>query len=104
MVAFLRNIFDNNERDIQKYRKVVDQINALEPEIQKRTNAQLREKTQTLQQIVQTEWQKLMDALQRDDWDVLSDQEKKDRTRKALDEVLDAILPEAFAIVREAGR
>ncbi len=98
---WLRKLFDNNERDIIRYRLVVAKINALEPEIEKLTDAQMRDKTEEFRAHVQGEWQKSMDAL---DFTGLSDAERKDRTRKAVDDVLDEILPEAFAVVREAGR
>jgi len=104
MVAFLRNLFDNNERDIARYRKVVEQINALEPRYERLSNAQLRAKTDEFRHFVQNEWCKRMDALRNDHWDTLSDSDKKDRTRKALDDVLDQILPDAFAVVREASK
>src|SRR5689334_7551472 len=98
---WLRKFFDNNERDIQKYRKVVDEINALEPEIQKLSDAQLRAKTDEFRERVEREWSAKMEALDREG---VPDSERKDRTKKALDEVLDALLPQAFAVVREAGR
>ena len=101
MVAFLRNLWDNNERDIAKYRKVVDQINALEPEIEKLSNEELRAKTDEFRERVQGEWGQKMALLEKDG---VLESERKDRTRKALDEVLDAILPEAFAVVRESGK
>jgi len=101
MVDWLRKIFDNNEREVAKYRAVVDKINALEPAFEKLTNAQLRAKTDEFRAFVQSEWQKKMDALERDG---ILESQRKDRTRKALDEVLDSILPEAFAVVREASK
>ncbi len=101
MVAFLRNLWDNNERDITKYRKVVDEINALEPGLEKLSDAELRAKTDEFRNRVQTEWAAKMAALERDG---VLESEKKDKTKRALDEVLDAILPEAFAVVREAGK
>ena len=102
---WLRKLFDNNEKDIQKYRLVVDKINALESATQKLTNAQLRAKTTEFQNKVQSEWASKMEILERDsDWEVLSDSVRKDRTRMALDSVLDPMLPEVFAVVREAGR
>lgn len=105
MTDFLRRFFDSNERDIARYRAVAEQINTLEPEVQKLTNSQLRARTGELQQQVQSEWNAKMEVVKRDsNWDVLSDAERKDRTRKALDDVLDAILPQAFAVVREAGK
>src|SRR5438552_10644741 len=101
MADWLRKLFDNNERDIQRYRTVVDQINALEPEIEKLSNAQLREKTDEFRAHVQGEWAQKMEALEREG---IFESERKDRTRKALDDVLDPILPEVFAVVREAAR
>jgi len=63
-----------NERDIKKIRPVVDKINSLEPEIQKLSDEQLKEKS--------SEFKK----------------------RLAEGETLDDILPEAFACVREASK
>ena len=63
-----------NERDLKKLRPFVDLINAKEPEIQALSDAQLREKTIEF------------------------------RTRHGNGESLDDLLPEAFAVVREAGR
>ncbi|MGC8667555.1 MAG: preprotein translocase subunit SecA [Chthonomonadales bacterium] len=101
MVAILRKLFDSNERDIARYRMVVEKINALEPEIQRLTNTQLRDKTDEFRAYVQSEWAKKMAALERDG---ILESERRDKTRRALDEVLDAILPEAFAVVREAAK
>jgi preprotein translocase subunit SecA len=98
---WLRKIFDNNERDVQRYRKIVDDVNALEPQIEKLSDAQLRAKTAEFQKRVQEEWAANLAAMERDG---VLESERKDRTRKALDDVLDQILPEAFAVVREAGR
>ncbi|MEP6755837.1 MAG: SEC-C metal-binding domain-containing protein [Chthonomonadales bacterium] len=98
---WLRKIFDNNERDIQKYRKVVEQINALEPALLTLSDEQLSAKTDEFRQRVQEGWQKNLEALERT---TVLDSERKDKTRKSLDDVLDEILPEAFAVVREAGR
>jgi preprotein translocase subunit SecA len=101
MVAFLRKLFDSNERDIARYRAIVEKINALEPEIQRLTNTQLRDKTDEFRSYVQSEWAKKMAALERDG---ILESERRDKTRRALDEVLDPILPEAFAVVREAAK
>lgn len=101
MTAILRRLFDSNERDLARYREVVKRINALEPEISRLSNAQLRDKTDEFRAYVQTEWQKKLDAMERDG---VLESERKDRTRKCLDEVLDTILPEAFAVVREAAK
>jgi preprotein translocase subunit SecA len=101
MSDFLRRLFDSNERDIAKYRLTVDKINALEPSVQKLSNAQLRAKTDELRSLVQSKWAARMEVLEKEGID---EAERKDKTRKALDDVLDEILPEAFAVVREAAR
>jgi preprotein translocase subunit SecA len=63
-----------NERDLKKLRPLVGEINALEPTIQTLTDEQLRGKTAEFRQ------------------------------RLAAGETLDDLLPEAFSVVREAGR
>jgi preprotein translocase subunit SecA len=63
-----------NERELKKIRPIVDQVNALEQSTRTLTDAQLRDKTAEF------------------------------KTRVANGESLDDLLPEAFAVVREAGR
>ncbi len=71
----LTKIFGSrNDRLLKSYRKTVERINALEPQYEKLDDEQLRAKTQ----------------------------EFKDRV--AAGETLDAILPEAFAVVREGSK
>jgi preprotein translocase subunit SecA len=67
----------------------VIEISALEPEMQKRTDAELRAKTDEFRARIKDRTANIED-----------DGEK----RKAENEVLDEILPQAFAVVREAGR
>ena len=74
-MSFITKIFgDPNEREIKKDRLIVDKINALEANTKALTDKQLTAKT--------AEFQK----------------------RLANQETLDDILPEAFAVVREASR
>src|SRR3982751_5749457 len=63
-----------NERDLKHLRRYVPAINAKEPEIEKLSDEQLRTKTEEF------------------------------RARFANGETLDDLLPDAFAVVREAGR
>ncbi|QCU90620.1 preprotein translocase subunit SecA [Thiomicrorhabdus sediminis] len=63
-----------NERMLKQYRKVVDVINALEPEFEALTDEQIQQKTAELKQ------------------------------QLAEGKTLDDILPQAFATVREAGK
>ncbi len=91
-----------NEREVKKLQPRVERINALEPEIRKLTDAELRAKTDEFRRRVQERMDLLqepaeeeMDADRRKLW------EKEQQS--AIEEVLDTILEEAFAVVREAG-
>nr|WP_317429205.1 preprotein translocase subunit SecA [uncultured Mitsuokella sp.] len=75
MLGFIKRFLgDNNDKEIARYRKVVDKINALEPQMQALTD------------------------------DKLTGYTNKFRERLAAGETLEGILPEAFAVVREASR
>ncbi len=74
-LSFLTQIFGSrNERLLKQYRKTVTQINALEPSLEKLSDEALRAKTDEF------------------------------KTRVANGETLDALLPEAYAVVREASK
>ncbi len=69
-----RTLFgDPNERELNRHRTVVEQINALEPEVKRLSDTQIRAKTDEF------------------------------KTRLQQGETLDDLLPEAYALVREAA-
>ncbi|QDX81434.1 preprotein translocase subunit SecA [Denitratisoma sp. DHT3] len=75
ITGFLKKIFGSrNDRLLRQYRATVVRINELEPALQALSDAQLTAKTEEFRQ------------------------------RHAQGETLDQLLPEAFAVVREAGR
>jgi len=75
MLGLVKKIFgDANEREIKRLSKTVEQINALEPQMAALSDEQLRAKTDEF------------------------------RNRLAKGETLDDLLPEAFAVVREASK
>ena len=88
---FLRKLFDNNERDVARYRKVVEKVNAIEAQFKALTDDQLKGKTDEFRARVR---------------EVVGD-EAQYKTRKEMTEAynkaLDDILPEAFAACREAS-
>jgi preprotein translocase subunit SecA len=89
MFDFIRKILpDPNERKIRARLPIVDHINDLETEMQALSDEQLRAKTLYFRQ--------MLDNRER------SDNDKRDLQLEK--EVLDLILPEAFAVVREASR
>ncbi|MDR9757071.1 MAG: preprotein translocase subunit SecA [Syntrophomonadaceae bacterium] len=73
MLNALKNLFDDNAREVKRLKKIVDIINSWEPEIKSLTDDALRSKTDEFKE------------------------------RIAQGETLDEILPEAFAVVREAS-
>ena len=83
----------SNERAVKRLKPLIDQINAFEPDIQTLTDEELRAKTGEFRQRIT---ESIAAANVPDgDTDALYAAEKA---------ALDAILPEAFAVVREAGK
>ena len=74
MVAFLNKLFDPNKRELKRLEKIADQINELEPEMERLSDDDLRGK---------------------------ADEFKK---RYENGETIDSMLVEAFAVVREGAR
>jgi preprotein translocase subunit SecA len=86
---FLTRVFgSSNQRFLKSIQPLVEKINSLEPSVKKLSDAELRARTATFKEQVQ-----------RAVGDVTDKEERKRRERVVLDE----ILPEAFAIVREAS-
>jgi preprotein translocase subunit SecA len=90
-----------NERDIKRLLPRVGEINALEPATQQLTDAGLRAKTEELRRRVQERLASIPEDAEAD-----PDQRKAlaDQRNALLKEALEELLPEAFAVVREAGR
>jgi preprotein translocase subunit SecA len=78
-----------NERELKRIRPLVGQINALELEMKQLSDEQLRAKTDEFRRRIRERLEKIEEEAERAD------------TRK---QVLEEILPEAFAVAREAGR
>ncbi|MGC2112685.1 MAG: preprotein translocase subunit SecA [Candidatus Korobacteraceae bacterium] len=86
---FAAKIFGtSNEREIKRILPLVEQINSFEPAMKQLSDEQLRAKTDEFRQRI------------RERVDPVEDMDAKDQELKA---ALDEILPEAFAVVREAG-
>ena len=90
-----------NERELKRLMPRVEAISALEPQMQQLSDDQLRAKTDEFRQRIQERLASLPDEPDADP-DRLK-QLEDDRT-KLINEALDEILVEAFAVVREAGR
>ena len=84
----LKVLGDPNARKIKKIQPTVEYINSLEPEINRLSDEELKAKT--------AEFKQRFQERQR------SDDPQRDKAQEK--ETLDSILPEAFAVVREAGK
>lgn len=91
MLKFLSNLFDESKKKIDRYQKIVDQVNALESDIQALSDAELSQQTQVFKNRI-TE---VLDSIDKDDFEAI---------KKAEVDVLNELLPEAFATVREASK
>jgi len=78
----------SNEREMKRLMPLVERINALEPETKKLSDEQLRAKTDEFRKRIHERVDAIEDA---------------DEKAAALKEVLDEILPEAFAVCREGS-
>ena len=101
--TILAKIFGTrNEREIKRLRPLVERINSLEPEMQRLTDAELRAKTDEFRQRINERASQVQPEPEAED-ENRSSRGPTERDR-VLKEVLDEILPEAFAVAREAGR
>jgi preprotein translocase subunit SecA len=85
----------SNERAVKRLLPLVAQINALEPQINALSDDELRAKTAEFRQ-------RVLDSVAAEKLDP-ADPDAAEAVRAAEKRALDEILPEAFAVVREAG-
>src|SRR5215470_17511663 len=86
---FLTKIFgSNNQRFLKTIQPTVDKINSLEPALQKLSDDQLKARTAEFKERVQK---------------AVGDTKDKEERKKRERAILDELLPEAFATVREAS-
>jgi preprotein translocase subunit SecA len=114
LAGALSKLIDRNEKEVAKIRPIVDEVNRMGPELKALSDEELKMRSLALKKKVQEKvterlaklkdpktgeaygWQELDTELS---W---SDDYAKAR-REAEKAVLDEVLPEAFALVREAG-
>src|ERR1700736_1387016 len=88
-MAFLKTLFDANAREVARLRRTAERVNALEPATAALSDDELRAKTAEFKARLEQSASKSDDPKER---------------REAEKAALDALLPEAFAVVREAGK
>ena len=92
--SFIRKIIGSrNERELKRLQPYVDMINRLEPEIQKLSNEDLRAKTIEFKE-------RFNNAVSNLNPDILSEGQKEE----VMENTLNELLPEAFAVVREVAK
>jgi preprotein translocase subunit SecA len=131
MLKWLGSLRDSNEREINKLRPLVDKINALEPEFQALADEELKLKTADFKKRLQEATASERDAVEAARGELkeqqgctlaeMTEDEREELARrcrdiqerinsldgtlrKAENRVLDELLPESFAAVREAAR
>src|SRR3569833_4477047 len=107
-MSFLKSLFDGNEREVQRLRKIVAEINALEPETQALSDEQLSAKTPEFRERLEPYVERLDEAKAnrqeaKDPAEVSAADAGVKEAYDALEAELLKILPEAFAAVREAS-
>jgi preprotein translocase subunit SecA len=103
--TWLKGLFgDSNEKRVQALQQYVDKANSFEPAFQKLSDEELKAKTAEFRRTIDEALKNVPDVkLVPDDAPKMPGQFRTQKDR-VLDEVLEKMLPEAFAVVREAGR
>jgi preprotein translocase subunit SecA len=101
MLKFLTNLFDTNEKPVNHARKIVEQINALEPQVKELSYDQIRARINE----VRTELKSLVDKIPEKDRTSLR---RVDHAKglsdleKAIQQKLLEFMPEMYAFIRES--
>lgn len=118
MFNFLKGLFGSkHERDVQAYMSRVEEINQYSDEYQSLTNDELRQKTFEFRERISTYLSEIdeelqnvkLQAVEEVDFEVKEDlfnqlDDLEEERNKYLEEILDELLPEAFAVVKETAR
>ncbi len=93
---------DPNKREIEKTTDIVAQVNDLEPEFEALSDEALRAKTDEFRKRIADELPTPAPSIEGEENEYAEEDEKE--RREAEKRILDEILPEAFAAVREAAK
>src|SRR3984893_7825874 len=103
-MSFLTKILgDPNDREVARHLRRVEEINEFEPAMKIKTDDELLEVTEELRERVRAARGEGI-AVSDDETIEQTDAEAAAEREKAVDAILDEILPEAFALVREVSR
>ena len=97
MFKFLTNLFDSNEKQLKKIEPIIEEINSLDSRMSALSDEKLKEKTVQFRKRLGVDLETC-----RTDFVTLSDEELKKRLDDEKAKLYE-ILPEAFAVAREAS-
>ncbi len=98
MIKFLEGLFDSNEKQLKKIQPLVEKINGYEDEISKLSEEQLRAKTEEFRKKIFVDLETCRTDFVNKKESILVEELEREKRR------LYEILPEAFAVVREASK
>jgi len=98
MIKFLEGLFDSNEKQLKKIQPLVEKINGYEDEISKLSDEELRAKTEEFRKKIFVDLDTCRTDFVNKKESILNEELDKEKRR------LYEILPEAFAVVREASK
>jgi preprotein translocase subunit SecA len=107
MLGFLSRFVDSNDRELRRIEPLVDRINELEPEMQARSDEELRAFVQDLREEINdagTPEEPSDDERHHPELERRREiaKERKVREHRRVQEAMDEVLPEVFAATREA--
>lgn len=102
MPKIFSRLFDSNEKQISRLMKIVEKINSFEPEVEKLSFEEMRQRLR----FFKSELAPLVNDLSTESFDSLKapNRKKIDPKEKKINDYLYSILPEVYAIVREASK
>ena len=108
-MSFLKALLDGNEREVQKLRRIVVDINGLESQLEALSDEELSAKSDEFREKLAPAIERLDEAKEgrRQAKDPVEQAERDAAVKAAFVELeaeLNKIAPEAFAVVREAAK
>jgi preprotein translocase subunit SecA len=109
VMGFLSRFVDSNDREIKRIQPLVDAANALEPELEGESDAEIRARAAEIRSELaelQAEFGPPKDELDQDDRERRHEMQKarEEKENERLQAAMDDALPEVFACAREAMR
>jgi preprotein translocase subunit SecA len=100
--TLIKKVFGTkHERDLKKINPIVDEINEIYPTLEDVPREDFLKRTEEFKAEAKEVWEELQQEAEEFEWD---NKERKEKLKEGINEYLDSILPEAFAMVKETCR